>query len=240
MTESRRDFLKTAVSTTAALGLAGCTAAAPAPAPTPTPATSPGPTPSAGDASIRDLAMLALDAARSAGAQYADVRVNRNRNQTVSTRERRVQGLSDSETFGFGVRVLADGAWGFSASSDLTRDEVQRVARQAVAQAKANRRTMKRPVELAPAKVTPNGTWRSDAKVDPFEISIEDKVTLLLAANEAALGVKGARFVNSSMFFLREDKTLATSEGTYVVQTIFRSSPNMSITAVSEDRRDFQ
>ena len=75
--------------------------------------------------------MLALDAARSAAAQYADVRISRNRVQSISTRERRVQGLSDNETFGIGVRTLVGGAWGFAASSDLTRDEVARIARQA-------------------------------------------------------------------------------------------------------------
>src|SRR5215213_5579371 len=183
MTQTRREFLKTAASSTAAVGLAGCAAQAPTPAPAPVPASRVA-TPSAGDASVRDLTALALDAARSAGAQYADVRVSRNRNQSVFTREQRVQGISDNETFGFGVRVLVDGAWGFAASADLTREEVQRVARQAVAQARANRRAMARPVQLAPVTPVRNATWRSECKVDPFDVSVEDKVALLLAANE--------------------------------------------------------
>src|SRR3954465_12074946 len=62
----------------------------------------------------RELAMRALDAARTAGATYADVRINRNHSQAVSTRERRITGFQDAETFGFGVRVLANGAWGFA------------------------------------------------------------------------------------------------------------------------------
>ena len=183
--------------------------------------------------------MLALDAARSAGAEYADVRINQNRNQSVQTRERRVQSINDSTTFGFGVRVLVDGAWGFAASRDLTRDEVARVARQAVVQAKANRTTMTQRVELAPAKANV-GTWRAPARVDPFDVAIEDKVALLLAVNEAAMKVNGARFVNSGMFFLREDKTLATTDGTYTVQTLYRTFPNVTVTAVSADRSDFQ
>src|SRR5689334_18831650 len=140
MTQTRREFLKTAASSTAAIGLAGCAAQSPTPAPAPASASASAPattvataSASAGDASVRDLTTLALDAARSAGAQYADVRVSRNRNQSIFTREQRVQGIADNETFGFGVRVLVDGAWGFAASADLTRDEVQRVARQAVA-----------------------------------------------------------------------------------------------------------
>ena len=184
--------------------------------------------------------MLALDAAKSAGASYADVRISRNRNQAISTRERRVQNLVDNETFGFGVRVLVEGSWGFAASRDLTRDEVARVARQAVAQARANRTTMVRPVTLAPVTPTPDGSWRSPARIDPFDVPIEEKAALLLAANAAALGVSGARFVNSQMFFLREEKTLATTDGTYVVQTIFRAQPNLTVTAVASDNSDFQ
>jgi TldD protein len=184
--------------------------------------------------------MVALDAARSAGAQYADVRISRNRNQSINTRERRVQGLSDNETFGFGVRTLVGGAWGFAASSDLTRDEVARIARQSAAQASANRAALVKPVVLAPAPVTREGVWRSPIKTDPFDVAIEEKVALLLAANEAALKVRGSRFVNSSMFFLREEKTYANTDGTYTVQTIYRASPSVSVTAVSSDFSDFQ
>jgi TldD protein len=186
----------------------------------------------------RELAMRALDAARGAGASYADVRVSRNRNQDLSTRERQITGFEDSETFGFGVRVLANGAWGFAASRDLTLDEAARVAQQAVAQARANAPARQRPVELAPVERYPDGRWQSPIEIDPFEVAIEDKVGLLLQANEAALGA-GARFVNSSMFFVREEKTFASTEGTYTVQTIYRSYPQMSVTAVGQGG-DFQ
>jgi TldD protein len=187
------------------------------------------------------LTARALEAARSAGASYADVRISRNRTQSIFTREQRVQGLVDNETYGFGVRVLVDGAWGFAASSTLTPDEVARIARQAAAQAKANRATQLKPIALAPGgPAVPNGTWRSPIKTDPFDITIEEKVALLLSANDAALKVKGARFVNSSMFFLKEEKTFANTDGTFTVQTIYRAQPNMVITAVSADFSDFQ
>jgi TldD protein len=236
MPQTRREFITQAAAASAALGIAGC-----APATRSPPPAAPSPTTAvAGDPSFKDLAMLALDEAKSAGASYADVRISRNRNQAIFTREQRVQNLVDNETFGFGVRVLVDGAWGFAASRELTRDEVARVARQAVTQARANRTTMVRPVTLAPVTPTPNGSWRSAARIDPFEVPIEEKVALLLGANAAALAVPGARFVNSQMFFLREEKTLATSDGTYVVQTIFRAQPTLTVTAVARDNSDFQ
>ncbi len=242
MAHSRREFLRTTSAAAAAIGLAAC-GAAQRPleeAPTPSPAPTNDHAGTAGDPSFRELALLALDAAKSSGASYADVRISRNRSQRVFTRERRVQGITDRETFGFGVRVLVDGAWGFAASRELTRDEVPRVAKQAVAQARANRASLVRPVVLAPVKPVPDGVWRSPARTDPFDIAIEDKVALLLAANEAALAVKGARFVSSAMFFLKEEKTLATTDGTYAVQTIFRSQPSVNVTAVASDFSDFQ
>jgi TldD protein len=181
---------------------------------------------------VKELAQLALDAAKSAGADYADVRFVRNRSQNVSTREQRVAGISDSETYGFGVRTLVAGSWGFAASRELTKDEVSRVAKQAVAQARANRSALARPVVLAPTPGPVNGSWKSPVEIDPFTVAIEDKVALLLAANAAALKVNGARFVNSSMFFLREEKTFASTDGSFTVQTIYRTQPSVSVTAV--------
>jgi TldD protein len=192
-----------------------------------------------GDPALHDLAMKALDAARSAGASYADVRIGRYRSQFVSTRERRVQGLADSETFGVGVRTLVNGAWGFAATRELTTDGVTGAAQTAAAQAKANRAAQVRPVTLAPTSPTPGGEWKSPIKVDPFTVPVADKVALLLAANEAALKA-GAKFVTSGMSFLREEKTFASTDGTYTVQTIYRSSPNVNVTAVSSDNSDFQ
>ncbi len=189
------------------------------------------------DPEYRELALRAIDAARRAGASYADVRINRNRTQSVGTREQRITGFQDSETFGFGVRVLAGGAWGFAASRELTLDEVERVARQAVAQARANGALQKHPVELAPAEVVRDGQWRSPIQIDPFEVPVEEKVALLLAANQAALGA-GARFATSSMFFVREEKTFASSEGSFITQTLYRALPQMNVTAVSGG--DFQ
>src|SRR6185437_8154960 len=102
----------------------------------------------------------------------------------------------------------------------------------AVAQARAIRPPLLRPVVLASAPVVAAGTWRSPIEVDPFDVAIEDKVALLLGANQAALAVDGARFVSSAMFFCREEKTFASTDGSCTVQTIYRTEPSMTITAV--------
>ncbi len=192
------------------------------------------------DSAIRDLCLHALDAAKAAGAGYADVRIGRNRSQSVATRERRVTGANESETYGCGVRVLVDGAWGFAASRELTRDAVAHIARSAVAQARANRRATRRPVVLAPVDPVADGRWQSPIEVDPFKVPIEDKIDLLLRANEAALAVPGARFVNSSMAFFLQEKTYASTDDVFTVQHIYRCLPQMSVTAVDPRAGDFQ
>ena len=234
MGSTRREFVKTTSAAAAAIaGLAALPASARAAAAAGADSFSPA------DPNIKELALRGLDAARSAGASYADVRFSRNRTQSLFTREQRVQGLVDNETMGFGVRALVNGAWGFAASRELSRDEIARVARQAADQAKANSLTMVRPVVLAPVTATPNGVWRTPIEIDPFTVPVEDKVGVLLAANAAALK-GGARFVNSNMFFLREEKTFASTDGSFIVQTIYRTQPSMTLTAVSSDGSDFQ
>ncbi|HEX2203225.1 MAG TPA: TldD/PmbA family protein [Longimicrobium sp.] len=191
-------------------------------------------------ADTRDLANRALDAARRAGASYADIRISRNQSQAMGTREEQITFFNDADTYGFGVRVLANGAWGFSASREATPEEAERVARAAVAQAKANAAAMRRPIELAPAEKHENVKWSSPVEIDPFTIPIEEKVGLLISANQAAMKVQGARFVNAFMFFLKQEKTFASTEGSYIEQTLYRSFPQMNITAVSADFSDFQ
>jgi TldD protein len=232
MTQSRRDFLKTsaAAAATAALGPNVFVPDAAFARSRPTP----------GEPASRELMQVALDVAKSGGASYADVRVAARRQQNVATRDKIVIGVGDTDTYGLGVRTLVDGAWGFAATNDLTKDAVARTTRLALDQAKANRASQLKPVVLAPTPANQTGEWKSPITTDPFTIPIPDKVALLIAANEIAAKAKGVRQVASSMFFLREEKSLMTSDNSYVVQTIYRASPNMSVTAVSPDFTDFQ
>ena len=226
LSPTRRDFIRTTAATAAALAVpaAGFGAAQTIAAP-------------AADPLALELAKEALDAARSAGASYADVRVGRYRRQSIGTRERQVTAVSDNESYGIGVRTLVNGCWGFAATSAMSRAGVRQVALEAVALSKAARAVHTRPVELAPVKPVV-GTWITPVLKDPLEVALEDKIALLLTANEAALKVKGVRFVNSGLALLREVKTLLTSEGTNVTQTMIRVGPSFACTATAGG--DFQ
>ena len=109
---------------------------------------------------LRDLADAALASARKVGASYADIRINRYRVQFIFTRDRRVQNIVNTEDYGFGVRVIVDGTWGFASSSVVTKDEIARVTAQAAGIAKANRRINDEPVRLAPVEAY-NTEWNT-------------------------------------------------------------------------------
>lgn len=100
------------------------------------------------------LADAALSAATAAGATYCDVRVGRYLRQFVITRERKVENIVNTESSGTGVRVIADGSWGFAATNEMTEDAVATAARQATAIAKANARFLSAPVQLAPTQAS--------------------------------------------------------------------------------------
>ncbi len=188
---------------------------------------------------LDDLIKRALAAATKAGASYADVRIVRMRHENLSTREDRIEGVSSSEEYGVGVRVIAGGAWGFSATPNVVVAEAERVARQAVAIAKANAALMKKPVTLS--KETPHvDVWQTPLVKDPFKIPLEDKADLLLAINREAMRVPGVKFVTSHYSAVSEWKLLATTEGTYVEQEIVRLSPGYSVTAVNDKLGEFE
>src|SRR4051812_9760667 len=165
MSPTRRDFLRASAATAAALAGHGPLAIAVANAQQALVA------PEA-DAAALALARLALDAARSAGASYADVRIGRYRRQFVGTRERQVTGVSDTESYGLGVRTLVDGSWGFAATSSMTRDAVQKAAADAAAMSRAARIVRKHRVELAPTPPV-TGTWMTPVQRDPIEVPLE-------------------------------------------------------------------
>ena len=185
------------------------------------------------------LADLALSTAKRLGASYADIRINRYRTEVISTRERQVQNVARNQNFGFGVRVLVNGTWGFAASPEVSEKNVRRATADAIEIAKANSAFQRKKITLVSAESVA-ANWKSSFEKDPFEVSIDDKIQFLLKLNETALGVAGVNFVNSSMAWVNEQKFLATSDGSRIEQYIIRGYPNFSVTAVNRASGDFQ
>ncbi|HEY4137113.1 MAG TPA: DNA gyrase modulator, partial [Casimicrobiaceae bacterium] len=192
------------------------------------------------DLPIKELLMEAIGAAKAAGATWADARIGRYRQNFVGTREKQIVQVGDTDSIGIGVRALVNGAWGFAASQTLTRDGVAAAAREAAVIAKANRLPGAAPVVLAAAPAEPNGTWKSAYEIDPFTIPVEQKAQMLIDANTEAMKVANVKFVNSFLFFVREDRNYANTDGSFITQTVIRSWAPFTATAVSADFSDFQ
>ena len=118
------------------------------------------------------LADIALSTARKLGATYADIRINRYRQESVTTREQQVLNVARTQNFGFGVRVLVKGTWGFASSRDVDAATVRRVTGQAIEIARANSAYQRKPVRLVPVKRYTT-SWRSVFERDPFEVPVE-------------------------------------------------------------------
>jgi TldD protein len=181
----------------------------------------------------KKLSNIALNAARGAGASYADVRIGRYLKQFVTTREKRVSNLTNTESAGIGIRVIANGTWGFASTSDMSVDSIANTAKQAVAVAKANSKFQTEPVKLAPLKGVGDVSWATPIKKNAMAVPVKDKIDLLLDVNASAMAA-GASFINSSLFLVNEQKYFASTDGSYIDQDVHRLWAPFNATIVGE------
>jgi len=168
--------------------------------------------------SMKEIASWALNTAKSRGATFCDLRIVDERNRSLATKNGKVGHASDSESLGIGIRVIANGAWGFAATDELSREAVERTAAQAVAIAKSSATVKQYDVKLAAEK--PHvAEWSSPCKVDPFSIPIEQNIALLLAVDKELLAVKGVTLAESNLNFRRYEQWFYSSEGAEIHQT---------------------
>ena len=187
----------------------------------------------------KQLADVALNAARAKGASYADVRIGRYRNQFIVTREDRVLNTVDNESYGIGIRVIAGGSWGFAATDKLDNDGIAKAAELAVSIARENARLQQEPVQLAPQKGYGEVSWKTPIEKNGFEVPIKEKAELLLAVNSAAMK-GGASFVDSALFLVNEQKYFASTDGSYIDQDIHRIWPTFTVTKTDAKTGKFE
>jgi len=171
---------------------------------------------------MHDLANAAIETAKRRGASYADVRVMDIRHRDISVKNGEVGTLAESESLGIGIRVIANGAWGFASTDRLTADGVQACAAEAVSIAKASALAKKENVALAPED-TYVDTWQNPFLKDPFRIPVERQIDLLLAADKEMRRVKGVTLAEGSMSFRRIEQLFASSTGSSIHQVKMQS-----------------
>ena len=181
---------------------------------------------------LRACADAALEAASSAGASHADVRIERLRGQDLALRNGRLERLGDDVGVGIAVRVVADGTWGFTSSPDVTVEEAVRLARAAVEVARASRPLNQEPVELADEPVYDDVTWVSAYDVDPFSVPPADKVALFADWSQRLLASDDVDHVDVTLQQALEGKFYADSAGTTTTQQRIRVQPKVLATRV--------
>ncbi|MCD9127230.1 TldD/PmbA family protein [Luteimonas fraxinea] len=185
------------------------------------------------------LADVALQASRDGGGSYCDVRIGRYLRQYVMTRETRVENVVNEESTGVGIRVIANGAWGFAATRALDPDGIAEATRQALAIAKANARIQTEPVQLAPVRGVGEVSWATPVRRNGMAVPLEEKVALLMDVNAAATA-EGADFVSSRLFLVNEQKYFASTDGSYIDQDVHRIWAPFTVTAVDKASGKFR
>jgi len=182
---------------------------------------------------VNDLIERALDAAHRLGAGYADVRVVERSNEQLTVKNGQLEATTSNQSAGFGVRVLVDGAWGFSASALLEPAEADRIAREAIDIARASALAQQGPVELDDTPPVTD-SYRTAYREDPFAVSLDEKLRLLMDADAVMARVPGVAIREGSVTAGREIKTFASTTGARIDQEIVESGGGIEATAVND------
>lgn len=181
---------------------------------------------------MKDIISTALDAALAAGASYADVRVSDTSHEEIQVATGVVEAVERSDSFGFGVRALYNGAWGFASSREVTDAEARRVAREAVAIAKASARVAGEPVQLTPVAAE-QGSWTGPCQIDPFGVPLEQKLELLMKVDETLRAQADVTITRATLGFYREHRWFGSSEGAFLEQSWIETGAGMTAYAVA-------
>jgi TldD protein len=183
---------------------------------------------------MQAFALNALDLAMHRGATYADVRVTERQTAVLSVKDGQPDRVTTTEEAGFGIRVLAEGAWGFAASSDFRPEATAATVDRALALARASAQVQAELLRL-PARPGEEGVYRTPLEQDPFAVPVETKLALLISCSEAMQRRAAVRVAQAHMNFFRERKWFVCSEGSRQEQIIVESGGGVTATAVGQD-----
>jgi TldD protein len=131
---------------------------------------------------------------------------------------------------GFGVRVIHSGVWGFASSPIVTEDEIRRITRMATEVAKASAIAKRMDVKLAPVPAYTE-YWASPFQKDPRTVAQDEKQAFVQKVVDAVIKTKEVTNVNASVQLEHEWKYFASSEGSYIEQDVFTTTPSFTVTA---------
>jgi len=186
---------------------------------------------------LKDLLNEIIEYIRRKNVDYADIRFVDKLTESLTAKDDRMEGISKSQDRGVGIRVLHNGCWGFSASSITNPNALKKTADRAIQIAKASATTKRDSVALA--QISPHiDKYYSPVKEDPFKISMDDKLDLLLGINSILMKRRKIKTAESSLNFFKTEKIFSSTEGSTIEQTIIESGAGYE--AIAVDGSDVQ
>ncbi len=180
---------------------------------------------------MRRLIQNILDLAKLKRVDYADIRVVRRRNEEIEVKNGNAEALTHDEDFGFGIRILFRGAWGFACSSKMDKKEMETIFGNALKIAKASLKAKDKEIffSLSSSRVD---KYKTPISVNPFDIPTEKKLNLLLMSDEIIRRNKKVKISEAFMGSYKTEKTFASTEGSYIEQEIVECGAGIAATAI--------
>ncbi|MGB3713179.1 MAG: TldD/PmbA family protein [Candidatus Promineifilaceae bacterium] len=183
---------------------------------------------------MEDLMGRSMNLASGRGAQYADIRVVHSVTESLVVKDGIVESLTLDESIGFGVRMLAHGAWGFASSQSFTAKEIDRIIDQAFQIARASALVSTGEAVILGPPVTSQGHYVTPIEIDPFSVPIEEKIDLLVRTDGIMRKIDGVKVRRSNLIAIREHKLFANTDGALTDQTIYEVGAGISAIATNE------
>ena len=181
-----------------------------------------------------DYLSVAMESALSMGVDYADIRIQKTRTESIFLRNLSLKSTSNGVLHGYGIRVLKDGAWGFAHSNVFTRDAVLQTVKKAVDLAAISAEIKNGDGIALAHERSYIDTYRTPVEIDPFTVPLKEKVDLMLEVNKTMLNFDKIRQALFSLRSMTNEKLFASSIGTRLdIETTF-VCPVVTAIAVSD------
>lgn len=182
---------------------------------------------------MKDLLYLALDELNFLKTCYAEVRLVEIEEETVKVKNGALESITSSEDRGIGIRVFVENQSGFAGTANLTPEKVKEAARLALAIAQAKKQAGSKPFPFELPKKK-SSQFETSFVVDPFKVSLSEKVDLLTQASQAMQKNKLIKLAQASLKFIRVKKTFLNSLGSEINQSFLVSGGEISCLAIKD------
>jgi len=177
---------------------------------------------------------LAMNAANSLGAEYADIRIQKTTDQVIYLQNLSLKHTNTEILNGYGIRVFKDGAWGFAHNNVFSDAAVLATVQKAfeIATLSATVNKQKK-LRLAPER-SYIASYKTPMQIDPFEVPLSEKIDLMLEVNRTIMAFEG---IKQAVFYLvqhKDKKLFASTLGTRLDLTTLFIDPMIIATAVHE------